>query len=202
MVMRRQGVLLALALVTGAAGCSSFLAVAARNIAELPVQSCDEARLEARDRRRAEAAWERVVKDYPDQCWAKDYAKGFKAGYADYLTNGGNGEPPATPPFGYRLRPYQTPQGLRQIDEWYAGFRHGAAVGRASGYRETIVIPLSSPPINAVERLPNTEPPIATPTLRPPEEPPLAVPEALPPEPVPIPDPEESPPPKNVSPSE
>jgi hypothetical protein len=168
MVMRRHSVLLALALVTGAAGCSSFLATGARNLIELPIQSCDEVKLKARSRRRAEEAWEEVRKSMPDECWAKDYARGFKDGYADYLDYGGNGEPPATPPFAYRLRRYQTPQGLRDIEEWYAGFRHGSAVARTSGYRETNVIPLSSPPINTVERNPVIEQP---PPLAPPPEP-------------------------------
>jgi hypothetical protein len=156
MVMKRQGVMLTLALVLAAhaAGCSSYLSCAARNVTELPIQSCDEVKLRWRNRCRADEAWEQVRRGFGEESWTKDYAAGFKDGYADYLTNGGNGEPPATPPFCYRLRPYQTPDGLRAIEDWYAGFRHGSALGRASGFRETLVIPLSAPPINAVDRYP------------------------------------------------
>jgi hypothetical protein len=153
MVMQRQGAIVALMLVAGATGCSSFLSTGLRNVVELPIQSADEVRLDMTNRHRAKEAWEEVEKVFPDQCWSKDYVRGYKDGYADYLTYGGNGEPPATPPFIYRLRPYQTPDGIRAIEDWYSGFRHGSAMARASGYRETIVIPLSSPPINAVERI-------------------------------------------------
>ena len=159
--MRRHGVLMALALAAGAAGCSSFLEATARNVTELPVQSCDELKLSWRDRRRAEEAWVQLQTGFPGQCWTKEYAEGFKDGYADYLDNGGNGEPPGTPPFRFRLRPYQTPDGLRAIDEWFAGFRHGSGLARASGFREAIVLPLSSPPFNAVERNPNPPAPRA-----------------------------------------
>jgi hypothetical protein len=167
--MRRHGVLMALAFLAGSAGCcSSFLTAAARNIVELPIQACDEKMLEQRNRRRAERAWAEVEHHFEGSFWTKDYAKGFMDGYADYLTNGGNGEPPATPPFRYRLHHYQTPDGLRAIDEWFAGFRHGAAMGQTSGDRDTIVIPLSAPPINAVARYPESN---APPMLAPPAEP-------------------------------
>jgi hypothetical protein len=189
MVTRRQA--LAVALLIGAAGCtgSSFLAVTARNVTEMPIQHCDQIRMEQTNRHRAERAWGDMVKGFPEQCWSKDYERGFKDGFADYLDNGGNGEPPATPPFCYRLWPYQTPQGLREIDEWYAGFRHGSGVARTTGLRETIVIPLSSPPINAVERFPSTDPPLGGPVSLPrPIMPPAKQPEELPrPKPVPPP---------------
>ncbi len=177
--MRRQGVLLALALVAGTTGCSSFLETAARNLTELPIQSCDEVRLHLRNSHRADEAWDQVRQDFPGQCWSKDYARGFKDGYADYLDYGGNGEPTATPPFIYRLHPYQTPDGLRAIEDWYAGFRHGAALARPSGYREALVIPLSSPPINAVERYPSLDPPLPGPVEAPGTLPTVPAPELL-----------------------
>jgi hypothetical protein len=165
--MRRQGMTMALAFVVGAAGCSSYLTVAARNATELPIESCDELKLSWRNRRRADDAWQHVRRGFGEQGWTKDYAAGFKDGYADYLDNGGNGEPPGTAPFRYQLRPYQTPDGLRAIDDWFAGFRHGAALARVSGYRETVIIPLSSPPINAVEPNRALDLPILTPTVEP-----------------------------------
>ena len=168
MVMKRHGWLMALALAAGATGCSSFLEATGRNFTELPIQSCDEIKLARRDRQRAEEAWAQVQTGFAGQCWTQDYAQGFKDGYADYLDNGGNGEPPAVAPFRYRLRPYQTPDGLRAIDEWFAGFRHGSGMARASGYREMNIVPLSSPPINAVERYPNTNLPAGPPVALPP----------------------------------
>jgi hypothetical protein len=174
MVMRKHGVLMALALVAGSAGCcSSFLGTAARNLTVLPIQACDEKNLEWRNHRRAQRAWKECARGFDGQSWTKDYVSGFIEGYADYLTNGGNGEPPATPPFHYRLRPYQTPDGLRAIDEWYAGFRHGAAMAQVSGERETIVIPLSAPPINALGRYSDMSampPPLMPPPAVEPEE--------------------------------
>jgi hypothetical protein len=168
--MRRHGVLLALAFIAGSAGCSSFLATAVRNLTELPIQACDETKLEWRNRRRAERAWAGVKHGVEGPAWTKDYANGFMDGYADYLTNGGNGEPPATPPFHYRLHHYQTPDGLRAMDEWFAGFRHGAAMAQASGERETIVIPLSAAPINALGRYPDSNaPPALAPAVEPEE---------------------------------
>ncbi len=152
--MHRQGTILALMLVAGTAGCSSFLSAGLRNIVELPIESADAVKLDMTNKHRAKEAWGQFDQEFPEECWSKDYIRGYKDGYADYLTYGGNGEPPATPPFTYRLRPYQTPDGIRAIEDWYSGFRHGAAMARASGYRDSIVIPLSSPPINAVERIP------------------------------------------------
>jgi hypothetical protein len=173
---------MALAILAGSAGCSSFggsascstfLAATARNFTEIPIETCDEKKLEWRNRHRAERAWAEVKRSFEGHCWTKDYARGFIEGYADYLTNGGNGEPPASPPFRYWLRPYQSPDGLRAIDEWFAGFRHGAAMAQASGARATIVIPLSAVPSYALPRYMDTdgqpEPPTAPPAVEPEE---------------------------------
>jgi hypothetical protein len=170
--MRRQSLLIVLAFVTGSAGCASFVDATARNFTELPIQACDEVKSSWRNRRRAEAAWDIVKHGVNADAYTRDYAAGFKDGYQDYLDNGGHGEPPAIPPFRYRQRTYQTPDGLRAIDDWNSGFRHGSAIAHASGYRETIVIPLSSPPINAIDR----DPILHLPATAPSETPPPAVP--------------------------
>jgi len=143
-----------------------------RNAVELPAYACDDAKSKCLNRRRAQEAWDKVQHGFKEGVYSHDYAAGFKAGYADFLDNGGNGDPPAVPPFRYRLEPHQTPEGLRAIDDWYSGFRHGSAMARASGFRETIVIPLSAPPLNAVERDPVLH--VEFPTL-------AAQPELLPP---------------------
>jgi hypothetical protein len=140
----------------GCASCAyndtpSFYYYALRNVIEAPVKCLDTDVMLCRDRRRADAAWRDVVRSCPEQSCSKDYALGFKEGYVHYLEVG-TGQPPAVPPSRYRLTCYQNPAGVAAIEDWFAGFRHGADVGRASGYRETIVVPLSDPPVNAVPR--------------------------------------------------
>ena len=165
--MRKLGVLVVLAFVAGSSGCCmSFLEAGVRNGIELPIQACDQKRLEWRNRHRAEQAWATCERG-SDGEWTKDYKRGFIDGYSEYLTGGGNGEPPASPPFRYRLRRYQTPDGLRAIEDWYAGYRHGASIAQVSGLRETIVIPLSQLPGYATNPYPTmyapSEPPLAPP---------------------------------------
>src|SRR5207248_704580 len=54
-----------------------------------------------RDRRWAEAAWERVRACPTGRCYSNDYADGFKDGFTHFLLRGGNGEPPPLPPRHY-----------------------------------------------------------------------------------------------------
>src|SRR5205814_477965 len=70
-----------------------------------------------------------------------DYADGFKDGYAEYLYRGGDGEPPLVAPLRYRHTRYQTPQGYQAIEDWFAGYRHGASVARDTGVRRFITGP-------------------------------------------------------------
>jgi hypothetical protein len=53
---------------------------------------------------------------------------------------------PPVPPNRYRRKEYMTPEGAAAIEEWYAGFRHGAATAMASGLRNLVVIPIQCPP--------------------------------------------------------
>ena len=39
-----------------------------------------------------------------------------------------------------------TPEGCAAIEDWYAGFKHGAATAMASGLRTLVVIPVQCPP--------------------------------------------------------
>jgi hypothetical protein len=141
-------------------GCSAFWHSTLRNITEFPIESLDECRMKLRNHRRAVEAWRLLAEGSPHD-YSDDFADGFVAGYADYLNNGGNGAPPAVPPFRYRTVKYQTPEGVEAINQWYAGWRHGSLMAKASGMRELELIPLSAPPINAVER--DYGPPIALP---------------------------------------
>ena len=54
--------------------------------------------------------------------------------------------PRCPPPNRYRRKEYMTPEGAAAIEEWYAGFRHGAATAMASGLRNLVVIPVQCPP--------------------------------------------------------
>jgi hypothetical protein len=78
-----------------------------------------------------------------------DFAHGFKDGFADYVYAGGTGEPPPLPPRYYWKTRYETPQGHQAIADWFAGFRLRAELARESGYRELVMIPSSTLPIEA-----------------------------------------------------
>jgi hypothetical protein len=77
----------------------------------------------------------------PGQDYSCDYCRGFKEGFADYLYEGGTGEPPDLPPRNYWRIGYQTPAGRRAIGEYFDGFRHGAGVCQASGLRQYTTVP-------------------------------------------------------------
>jgi hypothetical protein len=162
--MRWTGVAVAWVLCAAGTGCVTtgaatgeynFLANSFRNLGEWPLVGTAECRRAVRDCQRAKEAWREAQAACPDQAFSKDYAEGFIAGFRDYLDAGGNGLPPAVPPFRYRLARYDSPAGHQAVEDWYAGFRHGAAAARASGFRELNVIPLSAPPVDAVAEAQN-----------------------------------------------
>ena len=93
------------------------------------------------DRQWAEAAWQDVRRTHPAASYSEDYVRGFKDGFEHYLYWGGNGEPPPVPPRRYRTVTYQTPEGYRAIEHWFAGFRHGASAAQESGYRQWVTGP-------------------------------------------------------------
>jgi hypothetical protein len=106
-------------------------------------QCCNECAERRRDERWAEEAWEQQQGCGPHTAWSLDYARGFKEGYADFLFRGGSGEPPLVAPKTYRTVGYQTPEGYRAIQEWFDGYRYGAATARQSGYRQFVTGPCS-----------------------------------------------------------
>jgi hypothetical protein len=152
---------------------------------------------QSRNRKWAGQAWQNVRAACPQAAYSKDYEAGFEDGFAHYLFRGGNGEPPPLPPRHYRKITYQTPQGYRAIEDWFAGYRHGAAVARESGYREFVTGPsalrsVPPPPVVVpgpvvVEPPPLVSEPVAVPPGAPPE--PLAEPQTLPPPAVALPGP-------------
>jgi len=105
-----------------------------------------------RNHKLAGEAWEGIAKAEPELTHSADYADGFKAGYADYLYAGGTGEPPPQPPRTYWRIHYETPEGHQAIEDWFAGFRHGASMAQQSGHRQYATIPSSVRPRDAPDQ--------------------------------------------------
>jgi len=107
--MRPNTLLVAVALGLGSAGCGTFWENTCRNMWEAPVYGLNECRVSERNARLARRAWDEARRSHPEEEYSADFAAGFKDGFADYLESGGNGQPPAVPPFRDRLARYQTP---------------------------------------------------------------------------------------------
>jgi hypothetical protein len=108
-----------------------------------------------RNKKWAAAAWRDVHAQAPGL--SADYGAGFREGFAQYLYQGGNGEPPLLPPPHYRKLRYQTPEGYQAIADWFAGYRHGAAVAHDGGFRQWVTGPSS---LSAAPQLPPEEGPV------------------------------------------
>ncbi len=152
----------------------------------------------------ARSAWKEYQGCHPDLSDSKDFAKGFRLGYADYLEYG-DGPSRQVPPIRYWKLRNETAEGRAASERWMAGFRAGAEAAKASGQRELIVVPVgdrgSVPPVPSPapptgpplgEPLPTPQGPIAPPIPQGPTSPPL--PQGLTPPPVP-----ELPHPRSVS---
>lgn len=124
---------------------SDFPHLAARNFSEDSIRCVDDCRFKRIAYKHAEAAWREFCAAHSDNPHSWHYHDGFREGFVDFLDAGGNGEPPLVPPFRYRLIWYKNAEGVKAIEDWYAGFRHGAYVASQSGLRELIVVPLSAP---------------------------------------------------------
>jgi hypothetical protein len=94
-----------------------------------------------RDRRLAEAVWVEVQCRNPSAQFSADYACGFRDGFVDFIDAGGTGEPPPLPPRRYWQSKYATPAGYQAAQDWFQGFRHGAAVAAENGHRRYAVLP-------------------------------------------------------------
>src|SRR5262245_745607 len=88
-------------------------------------QSWNEYWERSRNRTWARAAWDEVRAADPQHPYSDDYALGFADGFETYLYKGGTGEPPPMAPPRYRKLRYQTAEGYRAIEDWFAGYRHG-----------------------------------------------------------------------------
>lgn len=114
-----------------------------RTMVAEPVAYCDSATKLVelnRDYKRAKEALAQIEKDC-GRTYSEDYACGFEEGFIDYLYAGPRSAPPPLPPRCYWKPKYQTPEGYRAIEQWFAGFAHGTAVAQNSGYREYAPVP-------------------------------------------------------------
>lgn len=133
-------------------GCS-FTENIRRNILHEPTLACDEIQIRARNREIAKEAFAIMVAQYGCE-FSDDYFRGFVDGFSDFLTyggcmSGGCGEKPIVPPVPpsrYQHKQYMTPKGYQAMEDWFAGFRHGATTGQASGLRQLNVLPVIDPP--------------------------------------------------------
>jgi hypothetical protein len=103
-------------------------------------KSYNDHRERSRNRRWANAAWDEVRQSEPGHPYSDDYAWGFKEGFANYLYRGTPEPPPVAPP-RYRTLRYQTPEGYRAVEDWFAGYRRGVDVAQKGGYRQWITGP-------------------------------------------------------------
>ena len=151
-------------------GCSFFY-YGAKNLVEAPLDARDEQLMRCRFNQMADDAWRQTVVDDPSLAEAYHYGAGFRRGFADYLEANGTGQPPGTPPWEYRSAAFETPRGQRDIEDWYAGFRSGAAAARAGGYRDAaVVLPLALPPAYGTPKpAPAPQPPATAPQAPAPE---------------------------------
>ncbi len=140
--MRNKLIFCVLALCMPASGCAT-IALGTQNLLFEVETTRDDCLERARNRQLAHAGWEEFNKANAGQEYSSDYGDGFMDGFADFLEAGGTGKPPALPPARYYRVKYQTPQGWHAIEDWYTGFRTGAASARASGYRQFVVFPVN-----------------------------------------------------------
>lgn len=143
--MRLLRSLIVIAVLFPGSGC--LLLTGARNLFVEPIASYTLECLEAkRNEALAISAWKSVVEAHPDMEFSLHYAEGFRQGFVDYLNAGGTGAPPPLPPRKYWGVRYETPEGHAAMQDWFAGFRHGAETAAQSGYRNFVVLPTSVPP--------------------------------------------------------
>jgi hypothetical protein len=119
----------------------SFVCQSIRNVVQSPIRDLDEVRFIKFTKVQAEKSWDQFCHS-SGLSFRDPYHRGFVEGFIDYVQAGGNGEPPYLPPFRYRATPFRSAENASAIEDWYAGFRHGAAVAKESGLRELNYVPL------------------------------------------------------------
>jgi hypothetical protein len=155
--MRREAAFLVLLLGPLCTGCDGLFHIGTRNLLYEANLIKDSQIERLAFRKLAKQAWAEVQGNCP-QHFSADYACGFQDGFVDYLYAGGCGEPTTQLPKRYLRFHEQKTHGCQGLLDWYAGFRHGAAVAHHSGLRKSLVIALPPPP--APHPLPPAPPPL------------------------------------------
>jgi hypothetical protein len=129
-------------------GCS-LVCNATHNLVNETRRCADDYWEDVRERRLARDHWGMVAASSPGRVFSEDFVSGFEDGFVDFVHNGGAGLPPPLPPDRYRQVYYETPEGHVAIEQWFDGFRDGAAAARASGYRQFVTMPVAfaQPPV-------------------------------------------------------
>jgi hypothetical protein len=148
----RVGRLLLLLILLIPAGCSFFYYGAQSTISD-PYDAAQECAFRNRIRRIAHETWRTIRKDDP-KSYSTAYAKGFADGFVEFVDGDGTGEPPAVAPIHLRRKLLQSEAGQIEIDDWYAGYRHGVLAARATGLREKYLMPIALPPKPPQEPVP------------------------------------------------
>lgn len=139
-VMRMRFTLCILGLCSASSGCEMG-AIAARNLAYECTLRTDNSLACVRNRCLANKAWNKVKRTNPGHAYSKDYVRGFKDGFADYLYAGGCGCPSPLPAQHSCLAHYRRSRCHEAIDDWLAGFQFGVATAQARGYRKWAAVP-------------------------------------------------------------
>lgn len=88
----------------------------------------------------ADRAWCDERQACPTLPASEPYALGFSDGFTSFAFAGGSGEPPPVPPRQFWNVSCRTAEGKAAADDWFAGYRHGARVARAGGFRDAAVV--------------------------------------------------------------
>jgi hypothetical protein len=91
----------------------------------------------------AKAEWREYASQHPDVSHSSDYVSGFMHGFTCQVRAGGTTDPPPVPPRRYWRVGYRNDRGDQAIQDWYAGYRHGAQTARDNGYRDRATVPSS-----------------------------------------------------------
>lgn len=95
----------------------------------------------------------RTYRCWADEAWAAHcgcgdevqntdaYSCGFKDGFVDYVYGGGTGQPPPVAPRRFWDVRERNPSGHAAVADWFAGYRLGAQVAKADGYRDRALAP-------------------------------------------------------------
>jgi hypothetical protein len=146
--MRTNLALCAMALCSVCSGCGLY-ANAVRNVTFDLTRLVDRPLSCVRYNRLADSAWD-AVKNTLDHPPTKDYERGFKRGFVDFLRTGGPNTPPAVPPRHYWTFRYQTREGHQAMEDWIAGYTQGQSSARASGFRQLTTVVPGFAPVHAV----------------------------------------------------